>query len=103
MGLKDSLGGINITRRKILREPISSLGLVISTSRIVEVDEKSGQVVDEISSDNGESHAKPATLERGLKSRHAQLIAIGGAVGTGLFVGSGAVLVTCGPASLFLS
>ena len=27
--------------------------------------------------------------QRGLKSRHVQLIALGGAIGTGLFVGSG--------------
>ena len=27
--------------------------------------------------------------QRGLKSRHIQLIALGGAIGTGLFVGSG--------------
>lgn len=40
---------------------------------------------------------------RGLKSRHVQLIALGGVIGTGLFVGSGQVLSSCGPASLFLS
>ena len=28
-------------------------------------------------------------LERGLSNRHIQLIAIGGAIGTGLFMGSG--------------
>ena len=40
--------------------------------------------------------------KRGLKSRHIQLIAIGGAIGTGLFVGSGATLNTVGPAPLFM-
>lgn len=32
---------------------------------------------------------KNATLQRGLTNRHIQLIAIGGAIGTGLFMGSG--------------
>ncbi|KAF9464507.1 amino acid permease/ SLC12A domain-containing protein [Collybia nuda] len=41
--------------------------------------------------------------QRGLKSRHIQLIALGGCIGTGLFVGSGSVLSTVGPGSLFLS
>ncbi|RLV94830.1 putative proline-specific permease put4 [Spathaspora sp. JA1] len=50
-----------------------------------------------------EGHEKVHTLERGLKSRHVQLIAIGGAIGTGLFVGSSVVLTTCGPGSLFLA
>ncbi|KZT26701.1 hypothetical protein NEOLEDRAFT_1062284 [Neolentinus lepideus HHB14362 ss-1] len=40
---------------------------------------------------------------RGLKSRHIQLIAIGGTIGTGLFVGSGAILSTVGPANLFMA
>ncbi|KAM9898765.1 hypothetical protein OXX79_006120, partial [Metschnikowia pulcherrima] len=42
-------------------------------------------------------------LQKGLKNRHVQLIALGGAIGTGLFVGSGFALYTCGPAALFLS
>ncbi|SPN99285.1 probable proline-specific permease (proline transport protein) [Cephalotrichum gorgonifer] len=41
-------------------------------------------------------------LERGLKSRHIQFIALGGAIGTGLFVGSGLILSTLGPAPLFM-
>ncbi|KAF2160226.1 hypothetical protein M409DRAFT_70580 [Zasmidium cellare ATCC 36951] len=42
-------------------------------------------------------------LERGLKSRHIQFFALGGAIGTGLFVGSGAILNTVGPAPLFMA
>ncbi|ORY59649.1 amino acid permease/ SLC12A domain-containing protein [Pseudomassariella vexata] len=41
-------------------------------------------------------------LQRGLKSRHIQFMALGGAIGTGLFVGSGAILALVGPAPLWL-
>ncbi|KAK7433187.1 hypothetical protein QQZ08_000119 [Neonectria magnoliae] len=41
-------------------------------------------------------------LERGLKSRHIQFLALGGAIGTGLFIGSGAILARTGPAPLFM-
>ncbi|KAF9889371.1 alpha-1,4-glucan branching enzyme [Aspergillus nanangensis] len=41
--------------------------------------------------------------KRGLRSRHAQMIALGGSIGTGLFVGSGQALAVGGPASLFMS
>ncbi len=43
------------------------------------------------------------TLERRLKSRHIQFLALSGAIGTGLFVGSGQVLSLAGPLSAFLS
>lgn len=39
-------------------------------------------------------------LKKGLKGRHMQMIAIGGSIGTGLFVGSGGALANGGPASL---
>lgn len=38
------------------------------------------------------------SLHRGLKNRHIQLIALGGAVGTGLFLGSASVIKSAGPA-----
>ncbi|KMN82451.1 aromatic amino acid transporter [Chromobacterium sp. LK11] len=41
-----------------------------------------------------------AGLKRGLKNRHIQLIALGGAVGTGLFLGSASVLKAAGPAMI---
>ncbi|KAF2112437.1 amino acid permease-domain-containing protein [Lophiotrema nucula] len=42
-------------------------------------------------------------LARKLKGRHLQMIAIGGSIGTGLFVGSGTALADGGPASLVIS
>ena len=39
-------------------------------------------------------------LRRGLSNRHIQLIAIGGAIGTGLFMGSGRTISHAGPAVL---
>lgn len=39
---------------------------------------------------------------RGLKSRHAQMIALGGTIGTGLFVGSGQGLRIGGPLFFFI-
>ncbi|ODV74954.1 general amino acid permease [Cyberlindnera jadinii NRRL Y-1542] len=39
-------------------------------------------------------------LQKSLKTRHLRMIAIGGSIGTGLFVGSGSALATGGAASL---
>ncbi|MFB7843920.1 amino acid permease [Microbacterium sp. NPDC056052] len=41
-------------------------------------------------------------MHRGLKNRHLQLIAIGGAIGTGLFMGSGRLVSVAGPSIIFV-
>ncbi|TCD54184.1 amino acid permease [Alloscardovia theropitheci] len=41
-------------------------------------------------------------MERGLKNRHIQFIAIGGTIGTGLFLGSGESIALTGPSIIFV-
>lgn len=45
---------------------------------------------------------QPRETQRGLSSRQVQLMAIGGSIGTGLFVGIGSYLRDTGPLSVFL-
>ncbi len=45
-------------------------------------------------------HPHSGELKRGLKNRHIQLIALGGAIGTGLFLGSAGVLKSAGPSMI---
>ena len=45
---------------------------------------------------------EPHELQRSLSNRHIQLIAIGGAIGTGLFMGSGKTISLAGPSIIFV-
>ncbi|KYK60518.1 putative DIP5-glutamate and aspartate permease [Drechmeria coniospora] len=47
--------------------------------------------------------SEDTSLHRGLKARHITMIAIGGALGTGLIIGTGKALAQAGPGSLFIS
>jgi len=42
-------------------------------------------------------------LHRGLRARHITMIAIGGAIGTGLIIGTGKALAQAGPGSILIS
>ena len=45
--------------------------------------------------------AEKDKYSRGLKSRHVQLIALSGTIGTGLFLGSGKSIHSSGPSIVF--
>ncbi|KAK3362444.1 proline-specific permease [Lasiosphaeria hispida] len=66
------------------------------------VDNAKGHISSVAVFDAGISLDPDSQLSRGLKSRHIQFLAIGGAIGTGLFVSSGAILHTVGPVLLWL-
>ena len=48
------------------------------------------------------TQASGTELEKGLKQRHLTMIAIGGVIGAGLFVGSGVVINDVGPGAFLI-
>ncbi|TWI46316.1 aromatic amino acid transport protein AroP [Pseudomonas duriflava] len=46
------------------------------------------------------NNSSSGSLKRGLQNRHIQLIALGGAIGTGLFLGSAGVMQSAGPSMI---
>ncbi|KAF2867409.1 histidine permease [Massariosphaeria phaeospora] len=57
----------------------------------------------QVSNDGFVHHEDNTHLHRGLKSRHITMIAIGGAIGTGLIIGTGKALAQSGPGSILIS
>ncbi|WP_373769436.1 amino acid permease, partial [Delftia acidovorans] len=55
-----------------------------------------------MAADNSKN-AAPTALRRELKARHLSMIAIGGSIGTGLFVASGATISQAGPGGALLA
>ena len=49
-----------------------------------------------------DKNTAPDSLQRGLSKRHVTMIAIGGTIGTGLFLGAGDSISLTGPSILFV-
>lgn len=64
---------------------------------------KRGPKVETIDSHNDAAHIQADKLARRLSARQVQMIAIGGTIGTGLFLGTGRSLATGGPASTLIA
>ncbi|ODN77929.1 hypothetical protein L202_05028 [Cryptococcus amylolentus CBS 6039] len=88
-------------------------GYSSGTQTPYETSKKDGGVDTIVAPANGEqggyagegNFVRPAEggVHRQLKQRHMAMIALGGAIGTGLFVGSGSALATGGPVGLWLA
>lgn len=65
----------------------------------------SGNIVNSQAAANGNDfrYGEETELHRGLKARHITMIAIGGALGTGLVIGTGSALVDGGPGSILVA
>jgi D-serine/D-alanine/glycine transporter len=85
----DVMGKVNSSLRKTARKGLRKGGVKVK---------KIGEATSTRPSHNVGKSAGEPQLERGLKNRHLQLIAIGGAVGTGLFLGAGRSIHISGPA-----
>lgn len=66
----------------------------------IEKDDKAPQV---LVSDEPARGAPTEHLKRQLRARHASMLAIGGAIGTGLIIGSGIGLARSGPVGLLIA
>jgi AAT family amino acid transporter len=53
--------------------------------------------------DSNSQYINADKLARSLSARQVQMIAIGGTIGTGLFLGTGKALTTGGPASMLIA
>ena len=60
------------------------------------------ECIHKMSNQNLSEPHEQGELHRSLSNRHLQLIAIGGAIGTGLFMGSGKTISLAGPSILFI-
>ncbi|BGP50979.1 hypothetical protein JCM10450v2_006905 [Rhodotorula kratochvilovae] len=73
------------------------------SSPSTEVDlEKEHIKVERAGNVSGEAASTEGGIQRKLKARHLQMIALGGTIGTGLFVGAGSALNTGGTAGIFI-
>ncbi|KAJ5974686.1 Arginine permease CAN1 [Penicillium waksmanii] len=79
---------------------------IVSDKRTNEKPPKYSEVAQDIKpsdAENNNNQSPPGELKRKLKSRHLQMIAIGGTIGTGLFISSGTAIAESGPAGALIA
>jgi AAT family amino acid transporter len=93
---------VDVSSYSMSASPATSYGTIRPTRRapslrsLLDDDEAFAEALSSPSPDG------PGALHRGLSSRQVQMIAIGGTIGTGLFLGTGRSLAQGGPASMLI-
>ena len=81
-------------------------GLLRRTSSLPSPQDHEKAVTNSHNVDGSNQHAPNDSgthLRRGLRARQVTMIALGGALGSGLLIGTGSALANAGPASIFIS
>ncbi|OWB57454.1 hypothetical protein B5S28_g3398 [[Candida] boidinii] len=74
-----------------------------AVTEVVEISDESQESITDVSSDKNLNDRFNHKTKRLLKPRHVHLMAIGGSIGTGLFITIGTGLTKAGPANLFMA
>ena len=76
-----------------------------STMEKIQVTDGESKIIEENShtTDVEVANSSSLKLHRGLRARQVTMIALGGALGSGLLIGTGSALAQAGPASIFIS
>ncbi|KAK6833796.1 lysine permease [Apiospora arundinis] len=74
-----------------------------STNKDAEVKLPQHEGTNSLSGSGKDVEAGGAELKRGLQAHHLQFLAIGGTIGTGLFLGSGKAIATAGPVGTLIA
>ncbi|EIK86479.1 amino acid permease [Gardnerella greenwoodii 00703Dmash] len=92
--------GINVDSQQ--SESADSAGEFASSIKSSNTSSNSSKNSSTNSSSNSENNDNSNQMERSLTKRHVQFIAIGGTIGTGLFLGSGKSISLTGPSIVFV-
>lgn len=84
-------------------QPVSSGNDDVEKATVYEESIAQNQVSKQKPYTGGLETSEKTALQRGLQARHITMMAIGGAIGTGLIIGTGKALAQSGPGSVFIS
>ncbi len=83
------MSSITIVKKYSIKHLSKGLNITVTNEHVKkgEIEDREQKIISQV-----DPESRIEVLHEGLKSRHVQLIALGGCIGTGMFVGSGSIL-----------